>query len=73
MSVYCESIDCKYFSITNRCTAKRIDLSYHSVMTVWNGRQDYLKCKMYEQSEEAKRMLEQIRALMTAAQAEEEV
>lgn len=54
MTVYCAAIEC----VNNhnaKCLAKKINLSSHSVMTVWDGRQDFLKCKSYEKSEEAKR------------------
>lgn len=61
MSVYCAAVECKYHSDTNRCTAKRITLSSHSVMTLWDGRQDFLKCKQYEMSEEYKAVLALIR------------
>ena len=61
MSVYCAAAECKYHSDTNRCTAKRITLSSHSVMTLWDGRQDFLKCKQYEMSEEYKAVLTVIR------------
>ena len=61
MSVYCAALDCKYHSVTNRCTAKKIILSSHSVMTVWNGRQEFLKCKQYEMSEESKAFLTALR------------
>ena len=60
MSVYCAAVECKYHSDTNRCTAKKVTLSSHSVMTVWNGRQEFLKCKQYEMSEEYKAVLKQI-------------
>jgi len=51
MSVYCASSECKYNSNTGRCTAKRVDLTWHSISTVWDGRQEFLKCKQYEMSD----------------------
>ncbi|MBQ9662697.1 MAG: DUF1540 domain-containing protein [Oscillospiraceae bacterium] len=39
MRVHCGAVECKYNGNKNRCTAKSIDLSWHSVMTVWMGRQ----------------------------------
>jgi len=60
MSVYCAAVNCKYHSDTNRCTAKRITLSSHSILTLWNGRQDFWKCKQYEMSDEYKAVFEQI-------------
>ncbi len=64
MSVYCAAFDCKYNGRTNRCTAKRITLSWHSVMTVWEGRQEFWRCKNYEVSDEAKRLQETIKQMM---------
>jgi hypothetical protein len=61
MSVYCADSSCKYSSVKNRCTAKQVVLSWHSVMTVWNGRRVFLQCRSYEMSDEAKRMFEAIR------------
>lgn len=61
MSVYCAAIECKYHSETNRCTAEEIILSSHSVITVWDGRQEFLKCKQYEMSEEYKALLAVLR------------
>lgn len=61
MSVYCADSSCKYNSDKNRCTAKQVTLSWHSVMTVWNGRQEFLQCRSYEMSDEAKRIFEAIR------------
>lgn len=60
MTVYCASVDCKYNGDKNRCTAKGISLSSHSVMTVWDGRQEFWKCKNYEMSEEYRNVLEMI-------------
>lgn len=61
MSVYCAAADCKYNSDKNRCTAKQVTLSWHSVMTVWEGRQDFLRCRSYEMSDEAKKIFEIIK------------
>ncbi len=66
MSVYCAAIDCKYNGTANRCTAKRIELSAHSVMTLWEGRQEFWKCKSYEMSEESKRIMNQFKKMMEA-------
>lgn len=61
MSVYCAAVECKYHSDTNRCTAKQITLSSHSIMTLWDGRREFLKCKQYEMSEDYKAVLAVIR------------
>lgn len=64
MSVYCAAADCKYNNNRNRCTAKRINLSWHSAMTLHEGRQEFLRCKNYEMSEESKEIAEKIRQMM---------
>ena len=61
MSVYCAAVECKNHSDTNRCTAKKITLSSHSIMTLWDGRQEFLKCKQYEMSEDYKAIMAVIR------------
>lgn len=64
MGIYCASAECKYNSNTGRCTAKRVELSFHSVNTLWEGRQDFWKCKSYEMSEESKRIMDQFAKMM---------
>ena len=61
MSVYCAAVEYKNHSDTNRCTAKKITLSSHSIMTLWDGRQEFLKCKQYEMSEDYKAVMAVIR------------
>lgn len=39
----------------NRCTAKKINLSWHSILTVHDGRQEYHRCKMRESPAEHRR------------------
>ena len=59
MSVYCAAVECKYNGNSNKCTAKKISLSSHSVMTLWEGRQDFWKCKNYEVSDEYVALIKQ--------------
>lgn len=62
--VYCATIECKYWKDNNTCGAKEISLSDHSVMTLYDGRQHFHKCKSFEESEEAaeiRRFLEQLK------------
>ena len=61
--VYCASFDCKYNGDDNRCHAKTIELSDHSVMTMWEGRQQFNKCKTYEQLQEEKELFERLKCL----------
>ena len=56
--VYCAAMDCEFNSDKGLCTAKSIALSSASVMTVWEGRQDYNKCKTFQKSQEAIRIQE---------------
>ena len=64
MIVYCAAIDCKYHNKSNKCTAKRINLTDHSVMTVWEGRQRFARCQTYEMAEDYKSMADVITKLL---------
>ena len=57
MKVYCASQECKY-NDRNRCTAVTISLSWHSVLTIFEGRQEFLKCKQFKMSERYKQIEE---------------
>lgn len=48
--VVCADSSCKYWD-GNKCTAKNVVLSWASVMTIHNGRQDFLICKSREPDE----------------------
>ena len=50
--IYCAAIDCEYYREDGRCTAKTVFLSDHSIMTVWEGRQRFQRCKTYQKSKE---------------------
>ena len=65
MIVYCASSECKYNSNTGRCTAKRVDLTWHSISTVWDGRQEFWKCKQYEKSAEYSEMEKRLSKWLT--------
>lgn len=58
--IYCAAMDCKFCNDKGRCTAKEIFLSCHSVSTVWEGRQEYNRCKSYEVSDEAREITERL-------------
>lgn len=49
--VYCADPSCKYCDDNGVCTQKKIGLSWHSVVTVYDGRQEFNRCKMYHKSE----------------------
>ena len=58
MIVHCPCAECKYNGKNNKCKAKSITLSAHSVSTLWEGHQDYWKCKSYESSKRAREIQE---------------
>ena len=52
--IICANSLCKYNDDKSICTAKMAEMSWHSVMTVHDGRQEFLKCKTYEMDERHK-------------------
>lgn len=52
--VYCADDGCMY-NDDNLCRAKKINLAWHSVVTVWDGRQEFHKCKMRKSPAEYRR------------------
>ena len=50
--INCSRIDCKYCGDSCICQRNEISFSYHSVFTVNNGRQEYLKCKGYVEDDD---------------------
>ena len=62
--IFCADISCKYNGKNSVCTAKVIALSWHSIETVNNGRQEYNRCKTREESEryiELKNRMDELR------------
>lgn len=53
--VSCATIDCKYNNDCV-CAKKEINLSDHLIHTMYEGVQNFWRCKCYEKSEEAKRI-----------------
>lgn len=49
MKVFCADISCEY-NKNNTCRAKELALSWSSVLTVNDGRQEFLRCKTYQPS-----------------------
>ena len=62
--IYCAAIDCEYYRKDGRCTAKEVCLSDHSIMTVWEGRQRFQRCKTYQKSKEMAEMEKRFLPLM---------
>lgn len=52
--IFCSDSSCKFINDQGRCTAKTVTIGWSSVMTVYEGRQDFHRCKTYEESEKAK-------------------
>ena len=61
--VICAAIDCE-FNVDGKCHAKTICLSANSVMTMWEGRQEFNKCKTFQKSQQAKQIEEQIKPFL---------
>lgn len=51
--IICARLECKHNKDTI-CKARCVEMSDHFILTVWEGRQEFLKCKTYEMSETAK-------------------
>ena len=62
--VVCAVLECKYNSDDNTCNAPKIFLSDHNIMTLHDGRQQFMKCKQYEESEITKQINEIISKCM---------
>ena len=63
--IYCADVGCIYNNDKGVCTAKKVAMSWHSVMTLWEGRQEFNRCKTRQTSKEQheleKRMEEYMR------------
>lgn len=51
--VYCAAMDCEFNGDDGKCHAKKIALSDASIMTLWEGRQRYQKCKTFQRSQQS--------------------
>ena len=51
--VYCADVTCAFNGDDEVCQAKNISLSSNSVVTRWDGRQEYHRCTTYVKSDEA--------------------
>lgn len=54
--IFCAAMDCEFNGDDGKCHAKEVALSDHSIMTLWEGRQRFQKCKTYQKSREATEM-----------------
>ena len=51
--VHCTDVTCKYLNDREMCTKPKITLAWHSIITLCDGRKEYLRCNDYEKSERA--------------------
>lgn len=49
--IYCADIGCRFCREDGTCMAKTVSLSWSSVMTVNDGRQEYHRCKTRKPNE----------------------
>lgn len=50
--ISCSCIDCKYCDDNYVCKKEKVNLIFLNVLTVNEGRQDYLKCKQFEERDD---------------------
>lgn len=62
--IYCAAIDCAFYRNDGRCTAKTVCLSDHSVVTVWDGRQRFQRCKTWQKSQHAAELQEKMASVL---------
>ena len=62
--IVCACTECKYNDDRNRCTAKDVELSWHSVVTMHDGRQEFLKCKTYQIDDRSRELAEKLSEFM---------
>ncbi len=58
--IYCADVGCRFNNNKGVCTAKKVALAWHSVMTVWEGRKEFQKCKTRETSAEHRELEKRI-------------
>lgn len=54
--IYCADVGCSFNNDKGVCTAKKVALSWHSVLTVWEGRQEFNRCKTRQTSKEQREL-----------------
>lgn len=56
MMVYCGNVSCKYNGGGNKCTAKKISLTFEGLHTKHQGFREVLSCKSYEECETSRQI-----------------
>lgn len=51
--IYCAAVDCEFCNDKGVCTAKKVALSWNSVVTMNDGRQTFNTCRTFQKSEHA--------------------
>ena len=51
--IYCAAVECAFCNEKGRCTAKEVCLSWNSVVTMNDGRQQFNTCRTFQKSERA--------------------
>lgn len=54
--IRCADVSCVYRNEKGVCTAKKVALSWHSVMTMHDGRQEFNRCHSYKEDKEMSEM-----------------
>lgn len=62
--LYCGDASCKFWD-RNKCRSPKVTMNWTSVMTVWEGRRDFLICKTREESEEYAKLAADIVAIFS--------
>ena len=68
--IFCAAIDCEFNGDDGKCHAKDVALSDASIMTLWEGRQRYQKCKTFQKSRAAAEMEQFIAKAIAKAKGE---
>lgn len=56
----CADLSCKYNDGNGTCKARDVEMSWHRVLTVHDGWQEFLRCKTYGMSDEFRAMKERV-------------
>lgn len=62
--IYCADVSCEFNNDKGVCSQKTVCLGWSSVMTVWDGRQEFHRCKSYQKSKQSIEIESQMRKYM---------
>ena len=69
--IYCADPSCEFCNDKGVCTAKNVSLSWQSIMTLWEGRQEFHRCKTYQKSKRSVELEQQFKELAQKMNGEE--